>query len=120
MPQAKQHCSAADIKRIKRMEKRLIHVREAVDELFKAQHNNHQEGRPETDVSQLLCDNIQKDIAALKDYMDSGDWQHDYELDEAGLLPQNLKRGILSQDSLWNLLEDIRSIGPLSDSHRAE
>ena len=26
--------------------------------------------------------------------------------DEAGLLPEDLKRGVLSEDGLWNLLSD--------------
>lgn len=46
-------------------------------------------------------------IGLLKRYMDSGLWQKDYEADEAGLLPTDLKRGVLSQDGLWNLLEDL-------------
>ena len=41
------------------------------------------------------------------DYYENGLWLKDYELDEKGLLPSNLKRGILSQDVLYNFLEDI-------------
>lgn len=40
----------------------------------------------------------------LKQYVDSGQWLRDYELDEQGLLPKELKRGVLSQDALWNFL----------------
>lgn len=43
---------------------------------------------------------------ALKDYMESGAWQEDYEADEAGQIPADLKRGVLSEDSLYNLLHD--------------
>ena len=39
-------------------------------------------------------------------YMESGQWLQDYELDEAGLLPQDLKRGVLAQDTLYDLLEE--------------
>lgn len=42
----------------------------------------------------------------LAAYMDSGEWLQDYEADEAGLLPADLKRGVLSQDALYNLLRD--------------
>ena len=35
-----------------------------------------------------------------------GQWLADYMADERGELPQNLKRGVLSQDGLWNLLSD--------------
>lgn len=35
-----------------------------------------------------------------------GDWRSDYESDERGELPAGLKRGVLSQDGLYNLLTD--------------
>ena len=40
----------------------------------------------------------------LRDYYENGQWLLDYEADERGELPANLKRGVLSQDGLWNLL----------------
>ena len=40
----------------------------------------------------------------LRDYYESGQWLLDYEADERGELPGGLKRGVLSQDGLWNLL----------------
>ena len=42
----------------------------------------------------------------LADYMDSGDWLRDYEADEQGRIPKDLKRGVLSQDGLYNLVCD--------------
>ena len=47
-----------------------------------------------------------EDMAALACYMDSGDWQADYEADEQGRIPQDMKRGVLSQDGLYNLLQE--------------
>ena len=44
---------------------------------------------------------------ALLDYYESGQWLRDYELDEQGLLPPDLKRGVLSQDGVYDLLEDL-------------
>ena len=38
--------------------------------------------------------------------MGSGKWQEDYEADEAGKVPADLKRGVLSEDGLYNLLHD--------------
>ena len=49
----------------------------------------------------------QSAYAALCRYMDSGDWLRDYERDEKGELPADLKRGVLSQDALYDLLTDI-------------
>lgn len=46
-------------------------------------------------------------LQRLSEYMDSGQWRRDFEADEAGLLPSDLPRGVLSEDGLYNLLEDI-------------
>ena len=50
---------------------------------------------------------IQDAMAELEEYY-AGDWMKDYEADEAGKLPADLKRGILSEDALFDLLEDNR------------
>ena len=46
-------------------------------------------------------------LQELTEYYENGQWMDDYEADEAGLLPQNLKRGVLSEDGVYNLLFDI-------------
>ncbi len=45
-------------------------------------------------------------LAELLGYYDSGLWLADYEADERGELPPDLKRGVLSQDGIWNLLTE--------------
>ena len=60
-------------------------------------------------------------LEALKDYMASGEWKEDYEADEAGMVPADLKRGVLSQDGLYNLLQDAdrslcRALGVLGEA----
>jgi len=50
-------------------------------------------------------DEAKADIAALASYYGSDDWKQDFAADEAGLLPKDLKRGVLSEDGIWNLLE---------------
>ena len=47
---------------------------------------------------------------ALTEYYDGGQWLRDYQADEAGLLPHDLKRGVLSEDGVYNLLCDINQI----------
>ncbi|MBQ8279279.1 MAG: DUF4298 domain-containing protein [Roseburia sp.] len=47
---------------------------------------------------------IQKMIKELTEYMESGQWLQDYECDERGELPEDLKRGVLAQDALYDLL----------------
>ena len=51
-------------------------------------------------------EDCKEELEALKAYVDSGEWKEDYEADEAGQLPLGLKRGVLSQDGLYNLLQD--------------
>lgn len=46
-------------------------------------------------------------LQELTEYYENGQWMADYEADEAGLLPMNLKRGVLSQDGVYNLLFEI-------------
>ncbi|MBQ6166241.1 MAG: DUF4298 domain-containing protein [Muribaculaceae bacterium] len=49
-------------------------------------------------------------IAALDEYYGSDLWRQDFADDEAGLLPQDLKRGVLSEDGIWNLLTDCKEL----------
>ena len=53
---------------------------------------------------------LQPDIAELEAYYTSPQWRKDYEADEAGKLPKELKRGVLSEDGVWNVLEDYRRL----------
>lgn len=46
-------------------------------------------------------------LRALEAYFTSGLWLEDYTADENGELPPDLKRGVLSQDALYNFLEDV-------------
>ena len=46
-------------------------------------------------------------VSLLTQYLESGQWLRDFELDEKGELPKELKRGILSEDGLYNLICDI-------------
>jgi hypothetical protein len=44
-------------------------------------------------------------LQLLDAYYTSGQWKEDYEADERGELPPDMKRGVLSQDALYDLLE---------------
>ena len=54
--------------------------------------------------------NFKPDLAILKEYMDSGQWKADFEADEAGEIPEDVKRGVLSEDGLYDLLEGANKI----------
>ena len=53
---------------------------------------------------------IKEDIAELSKYYGSEQWKQDFAADEAGNLPPDLKRGVLAEDSIWNLLFDYSEI----------
>ena len=54
-----------------------------------------------------IYDRVRKDIATLREYEESGLWQQDYEADEKGELPKELKRGVLSQDGLDEVFDFV-------------
>ena len=78
------------IERIQHMEKLLDFIIEA----RKEQHANQEKSA-----------RIQEAIRILAEYYGSDDWKRDFADDEAGLLPKELKRGVLSEDGIWNILE---------------
>ena len=51
----------------------------------------------------------QEAIATLSEYYGSETWKLDFADDEAGRLPNDLKRGVLSEDGIYNLLEEFYS-----------
>lgn len=53
---------------------------------------------------------VQEDISTLKAYYESKTWKLDFADDEAGKLPADLRRGVLSEDGVWNLLTDAREL----------
>ena len=52
----------------------------------------------------------QQELEPLARYYASPLWREDFEADGAGQLPPDLKRGVLSEDGLWNLLERVREL----------
>ena len=83
------------IERIKRMEERLDRASEAVMALSAALDKYME---------------AQEAIAELGRYYGSYEWRRDFAADEAGLLPTDLKRGVLSEDGVWNVLADCRDL----------
>ena len=53
---------------------------------------------------------MQDDLQKLSDYYGSKQWKKDFEADEQGLYPEDLKRGVLSEDGVYNLLEQNKEI----------
>lgn len=49
---------------------------------------------------------VQDKLKALSEYYSSRQWMEDFCDDEKGLFPADLKRGVLSEDAVYNLLSD--------------
>ena len=81
--------------RIMEMERRMESAAKAVMELSVALDNYEE---------------AQEAIAALDAYYGSEEWKQDFADDEAGRLPADLKRGVLSEDGIWNLLSDVSEL----------
>ena len=54
---------------------------------------------------------MKKKLNCLISYYENGKWLKDYQLDEQNKLPKNLKRGILSQDGIYNFLCEVENRG---------
>ena len=80
------------IKRIQQMEEVYDRVKKVVDNL---------------DDAFTAYEDIQKDIPVLAEYEETGLWLEDYGADEQGLIPKDLKRGVLAQDTLDDLFVKI-------------
>ena len=65
-----------------------------------------------SDPNFLLNDREMKEkLQELIKYYENGLWLYDYECDERGELPEDLKRGILSEDGLYNLICELEEAG---------
>lgn len=54
------------------------------------------------------ADILREKIEELEAYYSGDEWKQDFTDDEAGLLPKDLKRGVLSEDGIFNLLARYR------------
>ena len=50
---------------------------------------------------------VQDKLQELFAYYSSEQWRQDFDDDSAGKIPSNLKRGVLSEDAIYNLLADV-------------
>lgn len=76
------------------------------------------EAMEEPTISFETYEKAQEAIAVLSEYYGSKEWKQDYADDEAGLLPKDLKRGVLSEDGIWNLLSDWQEVKTRTITHK--
>ena len=86
-------CDLIQIERIKWMEQRFNNALAAIK-----------------DGAAVSLKAIKEDVAELSKYYGSDLWKLDFAADEAGRLPSGFKRGVLSEDGIWNLLSDYREL----------
>ncbi len=56
---------------------------------------------------------IQEDVNELACYYSGQDWRYDFEKDEQGLIPKEIRRGILSEDGIYSMLDENRELKEL-------
>lgn len=61
---------------------------------------------PNAVLTDPVCQEL---VNTLTDYYSGGQWLADFRLDELGLLPPDLKRGILSEDGFYNFLQEYHA-----------
>ena len=61
---------------------------------------------PEASAEKLLA--AAGKVGELEEYYGSPEWKRDYSDEEAGLFPADLRRGVLSEDGIYNTLEEYR------------
>lgn len=85
---------------------RIEHMEQILDELL----TDLREVLDDEEESQEMTvgDMTKERIRDLEKYYSDGQWLSDYELDERGVLPPGLKRGVLAEDTLYNLLYQLK------------
>ncbi len=60
---------------------------------------------------------LEPELKELEAYYSGKLWEKDFADDEAGRLPPELKRGVLSEDGVYNLLSEIDEIRKALNPH---
>ncbi len=91
MKESPQQYDAKQLQRISEMEAMFDRSRAAMDQLLAA-------------AEAYLA--LQPQMQALTAYYESPQWLADFDADRAGRIPQDMKRGILTEDAIYDLLTD--------------
>ena len=84
-----------NVNRIKDMEKRMRRARKVLKSMEYALDE---------------WDLVNSDIKVLNKYLGSDEWKADLKADEEGLLPTKLRRGVLSEDGIWDVVDTSREL----------
>ncbi len=100
-----QFYDAARLQRIAEMEQIYDRCRAAMDAMLSA-------------AEEYLA--VRQIMQALTDYYESPQWLADFDADSKGQIPQDMKRGILAEDTIYDLLTDIPRLQQLLKEIRNE
>ena len=100
----------ATIDRINRMEKLYNFVNDVLLRHLQAEENCSLKPLERKRLMKKAVSRMKDKIQPLSDYYGSPDWWSDRAADEDGLLPDGLKRDVLGEDMLYNLLSFIDSV----------
>ena len=78
------------------------------EQIERITHMEHILSKAEETIKTLF--ELRPQIEELSAYYGSKDWFADYDADRAGLLPPDLKRGVLSEDAVYDLLAQYRKL----------
>lgn len=106
--------------RLEKNEKALKETQAKVDEIVSMEENREARVMYMSqlfdelwELSDAISDKLEEledrssDVDALKAYMSSGRWKRDFEADERGELSPDINRSVLSEDGLYNLLDNL-------------
>ena len=99
------------IERIQTMGSKLRSAKEACDELDAAMNA--------LGAALEKYESERANIDDLADYYESSEWLRDFEDDEAGLIPEEIDRGALSEDGIYDLLTDQKNLEDILQQLRA-
>ena len=91
----KAEVSASTLKRVSQMEAALVRLNDAIATVEDA-----------LDAYEQMWD----DYCALDKYYSGKAWWEDLEADNQGLLPEDLPRGVLSEDAVYDALGDAEAL----------
>ena len=81
---------------------RITHYEEILDRV--------NESAQQMEKALAAYDDVQEDLRSLERYYTGPEWKADRAADEVGLLPADLKRGVLSEDGIDHMLERFREL----------
>ncbi len=92
---------------------RLTHLEESLDERIRIMEERLDRCVEATARLSAACKQWREaleDSRILEEYYQGGDWMEDYEADERGELPDDLIRGVLSEDAVYDYISDRQEL----------